>query len=132
MSVPDQRGLKERYAEYITGWREHEAAEQQRIIARAYSARAAVDACVSVLIRKYRVQRVWLFGSLLDPEQAHKQTDIDLAVQGLDAAAYFSALAEVYHCLPFGVDLDLVTMETAQPSLREHILQTGELLYERK
>ncbi|NUQ38045.1 MAG: nucleotidyltransferase domain-containing protein [Caldilineales bacterium] len=130
MSTPTVAELNERYADYIAAWRQREREHQQRIQARAQSALSVVGACVQTLADSFAVRRVWLFGSLLHPADARHDTDIDLAVEGLDSALYFKALHALYTQLPEGIDLDLITIETAQPSLRQHILATGALLYE--
>jgi predicted nucleotidyltransferase len=75
-----------------------------------------------VLIEQYGGRRVWLFGSLVagDPSL---ESDVDLAVEGLPSAAYFSALAELMTL--FHGPVDLVRLEEASVSLRERILSEG-------
>lgn len=121
--------LKERYADYITAWRRRENAERQKTQERTLQAKAIAAHCAELLAETYGVRRVWLFGSLLSPESARVDADIDLAVEGLAPARYFAALASLYRHLPPGMELDLVAMETAQPALRQHILEKGLLIH---
>lgn len=71
---------------------------------------------------EYGAKHVWLFGSL--PEGDFRETsEVDLAVEGLDSAKYFKALAD----LMFGLDedVDLIRMEEAPELLRKRILEEG-------
>jgi hypothetical protein len=47
----------------------------------------------------------------------HARSDIDLAVEGLAHEDYVPALSALWELLPEGVDLDLITLEDAPPSL---------------
>jgi len=84
---------------------------------------------VQHLAEYYRVRRVWLYGSLAEGG-FHEHSDIDLAAEGFPPdSAPFCASAELDELArPFAVDL--VPLEDARPSVRAHILQHGELLYD--
>lgn len=71
--------------------------------------------------------RVYLFGSLLDLVRFRIRSDIDLAVEGLEAAAYWEAWRVVDE-LSRGRTVDLVRLETATESLREVVQDEGERL----
>ena len=126
----DKRILAKRYAKYITAWNKRDKQEQAEWLARAAQAEQAALSCAKLLADEYRVRRVWLIGSLLHPKSFRQGSDIDLAVEGLAAREYFSALSKLYQILPEGLKLDLITIETAQPSLRKHIQTAGRILYE--
>lgn len=68
---------------------------------------------------------VWLFGSLATAH-VHPGSDVDLAVLGLPATSYFTALADLMEL--FGTPVDLVRIEEAPTSLRERIAREGRLL----
>jgi predicted nucleotidyltransferase len=76
---------------------------------------------------RFRARTVWLFGSLAWGEPDHA-SDIDIAVAGIDASAYFGALGELPAAAPCGVDL--VRIEDAPFSLRTRILEAGEVIGE--
>ncbi|NOZ49225.1 MAG: nucleotidyltransferase domain-containing protein [Chloroflexi bacterium] len=122
--------LRERYAEYIVAWKQRHEREQAASLARATSAEGVAQRCAQLLADGYGVKRVWLFGSLLHHESFHAKSDIDLAVEGLSERKYFEALARMYELAPPGLEIDLVVMESAQFSLKEHILSSGRILYE--
>jgi len=71
------------------------------------------------------VTKVYLFGSLRDPNTFHEKSDIDLVVEGLPPHLYFKALAELWRQLPPGIELDLIPFEDADPELRELVLKEG-------
>ena len=70
-----------------------------------------------ILRNEYFVEEIYLIGSLTRPYLINEYTDIDIMVKGLVDADYFPALARLYKDLPAGIELDLITMETASPEL---------------
>ncbi len=131
MAAENQQTLRERYADYITAWEKRDRREQQELRSGAKKAEETAYRCAELLAERYRIKRVWLIGSLLQHESFHNRSDIDLAVEGLAEKEYFDALSKLYQIIPSRLELDLITLETAQPALREHIRTTGRLLYER-
>lgn len=107
-------------------WREADKKRQERI----HLARQASETCARLLVERHGARRVYLFGSLVGSRTIHDRSDIDLAVEGLGPGrAYWRALAQLWACLPPGIELDLVPLEDADPELVEQILKEGELLY---
>lgn len=88
--------------------------------------RAAVDLS-QLLVARFGVRRVWLFGSLAWGCPS-RQADIDLAVEGLAAEAYFAALSDLLTAAE--VSVDLVRVEDAPSSLRDRIVVDGRLLHD--
>jgi len=121
----------EAYAGYLAGWRERTRAEKEHLVGKFQESRTLAEDCVGVLVRRYPIRRAWLIGSLLTPDYFHAASDIDLVVEGLPSKHYFAALSCLYDLLPPDLESDLITLETAQPGLREHIMKEGKLLYER-
>jgi predicted nucleotidyltransferase len=73
-----------------------------------------------LLIERFGVQRVAVFGSLLRPELFHAESDLDLAVWGLAEQEYAPACAAVEQLNPaFGIDL--VDMANATDGLVQTI-----------
>lgn len=116
MNMPD---------EYTAGWRKRLSADRAHRNIRMHEALAAADRCAQILYENYGVAKVYLFGSLNDPEAFHDRSDIDLVVEGLPASLYFKALAELWRQLPPGIELDLIPFEDANPELRERVLEEG-------
>ncbi len=99
-------------------------AEEQR---RAATLRRLLPPLVKLLVEEFRVRRVVLFGSLAHG-YAHAGTDIDLAVEGLETAAYFQALHRALDIA--GVRVDLIRLEEAPERLGRIISERGEVLHD--
>jgi predicted nucleotidyltransferase len=97
----------------------HTSDEQRRILLLSRVRQAA-----QLLKQQFAVQRVVLFGSLAHDAWFVAGSDVDLAVEGLDSAEYFSAWKLVEEALE-GYPVDLVEIETASPGLRAAIDRQG-------
>lgn len=78
----------------------------------------------TLLRQRFHVKNVVVFGSLLRPEHFGERSDVDLAVQGLAEQDFLSAVAAVTSLDP-EIIIDLVAIEQASPSLRQHLEQEG-------
>jgi predicted nucleotidyltransferase len=97
-------------------------AEQER----ARAVRDRLPAVVRLLVERFAVRRVVLFGSLVTG-RLHERSDLDLAVQGLAPERYWEAL---WRCAEAaGRDVDLVLLEEASPDLLEAVEAEGEVLH---
>ncbi|MEM1279461.1 MAG: nucleotidyltransferase domain-containing protein [Cyanobacteria bacterium P01_D01_bin.6] len=70
---------------------------------------------------QFGVQRVVVFGSVLDPNTFHEQSDIDLAVWDLPADLYLQAVAKLLDLSAFS--FDLVPAESASDYIQAAIAQ---------
>lgn len=86
-----------------------------RLLARMPQARAT-------LVERHGAHRVWLFGSL-SAGVPSSESDVDLAVEGLEVPRYFHALADLMEI--FQGPVDLLRVEEAPESLRERIAAEG-------
>lgn len=94
-----------------------EQTERQRLLDR-------VRQVATELKKRFEVRRVILFGSLANADWFTPDSDIDLAVEGLNADFYWQAwrLAEdIVDTRP----VDFIELETAKESLRQAILRYG-------
>jgi predicted nucleotidyltransferase len=73
---------------------------------------------------QFGVEKVILFGSLVDDSQFLPSSDVDLAVVGLRSEDYFEAW-RVVEVLLEDCTVDLVELEQATDSLRQAILKYG-------
>jgi predicted nucleotidyltransferase len=96
--------------------------------AREARLRGLAKDCTRILVDKYHVRSVVLFGSLAE-HAVTAWSDIDIAVEGLEPALYFKALADLRDLLPADVDVDLVPIEKALPPLKSRVAQSGERVY---
>ncbi len=115
MPIPDQ--AMEKYRE--TARKRREAAELQRLQRLDQAWKVARQAS-QILCDEFQAREVAVFGSLVQPELFHMRSDIDLAVWGLDESLYLQAVARVTSLDP-DISVDLIKMEEASSSLREHI-----------
>ena len=81
--------------------------------------------CAELLKREFNVERVVLFGSLLDVEHLWWGSDIDLAVWGLGKQDLFKAGAALEQGHDFSIDL--VPVSEAKPHIHSAINQGMEL-----
>ncbi|MBI5443681.1 MAG: nucleotidyltransferase domain-containing protein [Deltaproteobacteria bacterium] len=91
--------------------------ERQRLLD---SAREAARA----LKTEFGAARVVLFGSLAHQAWFEPSSDVDLAVEGLPAGAYWRAWRRAEGFFP-GREVDVVEYEAASPSLRDSIDEEG-------
>jgi predicted nucleotidyltransferase len=76
------------------------------------------------LLRSMGASQVFIFGSLVRGE-LHPDSDIDIAVSGLPAKVYFSAVSRASDLL--GRPVDLLDLDDDTPVVR-HLLRSGELI----
>mgnify|MGYP006290751019 CR=1 FL=1 len=77
---------------------------------------------------KYNLDKIYLFGSLINKDKFRLNSDIDLAVKGLSSQDYLAAWGDLEDHL--GYSFDLVQMEKANNLLVETIKEEGEVIYE--
>ena len=83
-----------------------------------------VRKAADLLKSRFGVRRVILFGSLARTESFYAESDVDLAVEGLNEADYWEAwrmVEEIIRDRP----VDLVDVETASPSVLKAIQRHG-------
>jgi predicted nucleotidyltransferase len=74
------------------------------------------------------VRRIWLFGSAARNRRLDWRSDLDFAVEGMDATEQCRAWAELDERMT--IPCDLIRWETADPVLRGEIFRSGKVLYE--
>ncbi len=85
---------------------------------------AQAQRAADLLKQQFGVTEVFLFGSLLQLESVHPDSDIDLAVWGLTIDRYCEAVGTLL-CKTQDFSVDLIRLETAQSSLLTHVLNQG-------
>jgi predicted nucleotidyltransferase len=82
--------------------------------------------CAEVLKQRFGVEKVVLFGSLLDYKIMNWHSDIDLAVWGLPEENYFQAVGILLD-IAQGFSVDLVEFQYAKPHILTAISEGCEL-----
>ena len=113
---------------YVTHWRKRIQQQQQRDRTRAESALSDLSKVVDIL-KKYDVKRIILFGSLATGDYFRKNSDIDLAVEGLKGEDFLRAYADLMLALNWSIDLK--PLEEITGIFRETILKRGKIIYEK-
>ena len=108
---------------YVVYWRRRQTQGRERSLRLSQQARADAARIAALLRRDFSVKRVVLFGSLASG-RFRPDSDIDLAVEGLAAAAFFPALAQASKLSEFPIDLKPI--EDLTPHFRMRVLMTGE------
>lgn len=109
---------------YQTTARRRQAEEQCRLTQRYERAWALARQAAALLREQFGAERVAVFGSLAHRELYHAQSDVDLAVWGLDQRQYYRAVAQVQD-LDTSFEVDLVSVEEAAASLQSRIAAEG-------
>jgi predicted nucleotidyltransferase len=79
------------------------------------------------ILKRYGATKVILFGSLASGT-FRRESDIDLAVEGIPARCFTRALADLMMALDWPVDLK--PLEDVEPEFRERVLREGIILHE--
>jgi len=77
----------------------------------------------AAILRRAGAHEVYVFGSA-ERGRLHERSDIDLAVTGLPAQAFFPTMADVSEV--FGRSVDLVDLDVSSP-FTDYLREEGEL-----
>jgi uncharacterized protein len=110
----------------VEHWLKRQQAQKELNQSLAREARVLLDRIVTLLVQKYGVRRIILFGSLARG-RFDAESDIDLAVEGLAKEDYFTALAAASDLADRWVDLK--PLEELEDHFKQRVLATGECIY---
>lgn len=111
---------------YRRAWHEHAGESKRKNESRRQDALQCAKILAKMLVSRFGAKKVMLFGSVLNEDRFNKNSDIDIAVEGIGAENYFSAFAE---CQMLDFPVDLIEISTATPLMKERIAK-GTVLYE--
>jgi predicted nucleotidyltransferase len=114
---------------FAAQWKERQEQRRIHFQSLAEAARKDLDKVVQVLIQRYNIKRVILFGSLSKGRFA-EGSDIDIAVEGLARADFYEALSAVNRVTSLWIDLK--PLEDLDPFFRERVLRKGQVLFSRE
>lgn len=113
---------------YVTSWRKRNKLERQNNYKRYQQARKTIPIIIEIL-KKYEVEKIFLFGSACQQEKFNRHSDIDIAVLGLSDQKFFKAYGELIMNLDF--EIDLKPYEKLDQLMKDRILKQGEVIYVR-
>jgi predicted nucleotidyltransferase len=119
---------KEEFDKYLAGHVKQIAREEKETQKLARQAEKKAQRIAEVLLKNYGVSKVYLFGSLAWGDFT-RDSDIDLAVVGLPEELFLEVYG-VAEDMAMPLKVDLVLLETAEPSLKERALREGKRLYD--
>lgn len=70
---------------------------------------------------RYGIQQAYLFGSLTQPHRFHQHSDIDIAVEQVNSADFFTVIGSIAEAM--GRDVDLIALSNCH--FAQRIRQTG-------
>jgi len=108
----------------VAGRRTKQPSTHEPDQAQVEAMRARVREVAALLKARFGAHRVILFGSLAHGAWPTAGSDVDLAVEGLSAEAYWRAWAAVEELFPDRA-VDLVALEEATGTLRAAIQRAG-------
>ncbi|MEW5945757.1 MAG: nucleotidyltransferase domain-containing protein [bacterium] len=76
--------------------------------------------------KEYGVKKVWLFGSMLEPEPETAPNDVDLAVEGLPKGEFINFYVALEKALP--MEIDLVPLDE-DPPISVIVRKKGRVIY---
>jgi predicted nucleotidyltransferase len=108
-----------------------ESLERSRSLERRLAeARRDFARIVRHIAARFRPQRIYQWGSLVDGRHFTERSDIDIALEGItEAAVFFAILAQAERLTRFPVDI--VQLEKIHPEYAELIRSRGRVVYER-
>lgn len=117
---------------YKTMWKRRLGEDEEARLRLRKEAIEAAGRAAKALVERFGAEKVYLFGSVLEPRYFTEWSDIDMVVLDLAPAQYFKALSGIWGLLPHGMELDLIPYEDADSFLKEKVLREGVLLYDKK
>jgi predicted nucleotidyltransferase len=121
LSEAEKERIYIRWLRQNTGHYTNHSAASQELCEHAWeTARKAAK----LLKDRYGVNRVRVFGSLVQEWRFHPGSDIDLAVEGLEPADYWEALTSVMF-LDDQVSIEMVDQTTCRPEIWSAVEQEG-------
>jgi len=118
---------KDQVSKYAVAWRQREERERQEAEALRKEALKEARKAVLELARDFRIRKAVLFGSVLAPGRFRKDSDIDIAVEGLSAGDFWKACGRM---MEHDFEIDLKPLEDLKGLIRERV-DKGEVIYER-
>lgn len=110
---------------YLRYWHDRISASSVQSTRLAQQAYKDARVIALMLVEKYHVTRVVLFGSLAR-RRFDAESDIDLAVAGLATGELFTAMADANALSRFWIDLK--PLEELEPHFYTRVLETGDVL----
>jgi predicted nucleotidyltransferase len=127
MSKPIKSFNAKDLAIYRETLEQRQTTEEYNLAKRFQKAWEIAHQAATLLKEKFGAEQVIVFGSLVHQCWFSPSSDIDLGVWGLDNLTYLIAVAQLQDISP-EFKIDLISMKSCQPELKQLILREGQLL----
>jgi len=121
--------MNKKYEKYLKAWKKREREIKAQAAEIRQDALRTARRLSRILARDFGARRVVLVGSALKPEKFGKNSDIDLAVEGIRDELFFKAYGTCLMKSSYSVDL--IDTENASELMKKNISQ-GKVLYEKQ
>lgn len=102
----------------------------KRELRRQAALQAAFNAIISIAPRYPTLRRAYVFGSVLRQGAFRLKSDVDIAVEGVDATDFFPLWGDLEEAMPdWGVDLRELVPGS---NFAQRVQESGRLIYERE
>jgi len=112
---------------FIQRKRREEAEKRKENLSRA---RAVFSSIVAMIIKDFKPEKIYQWGSLVDGTTFQDISDIDVAISGITEAEQFFRLYGAAQKLT-RFPLHIIQLETIHPTYADDIIKKGVLIYER-
>lgn len=120
--------MVENLEKYVSAWKNRLEDKERETKKRLEQAKNSAQTCANMLIEDYGVNKVYLVGSIQNPDRFHKKSDVDLAVSGLNPEDYYESLSRCWDKVPSGMTVDLISLEELSEDARSSLLENGKEL----
>ncbi len=100
---------------------------QKNIYNKHLRAKQMAKQIANLLYKEYNASKVFLFGSVTNPEFFNEFSDIDIAVIGIPDNRFYAAVAAVSE-ISYEFKIDVVDLHDCNENLREFIYKEGILI----
>ncbi len=121
---------KDDISSYVKNYIKESNIEEKRKQKLYYKLNKRIRKIAKKLGPKYNLRTIYLFGSLLERDSFHLNSDIDIGVKEIESKKYL----DLWGDFEKGLDhkFDLVNMDRCNKRLKNHIEEEGEIIYDRK
>jgi predicted nucleotidyltransferase len=115
---------------YIEGYKRRRLRFEKRLTNHFFAAKKTAETVTQYIIKRFKPERLWLYGSILDEDKFSMISDIDIATEGIEWGIFFKMVSECEKLTD--LKLDIIDIESIPEIRRRKIFRTGRLIYENK
>lgn len=114
---------------YIEGYKRRKLRFERKLTNHFSIAKKTAETVSQYIIKRFKPERLWLYGSILNEDRFSMISDIDIATEGIEWDIFFKMVSECEKLTD--LKLDIIDIESIPEIRKEKILRTGRLIYEK-